>query len=242
MEPKPAPAERFESIVDPVDGARWEIDAGFLSSNWGCIWDSGCLGVLDQEAPELKQGCCSFGAHLLDDDEARRISALGVSLDPARFQHADAAAEGGVLAEVGPPATRVVDGACIFLNRPGFAGGAGCALHLAATDEGERPIDWKPSVCWQLPLKVEAGHGGSKVLRRWRRADWGSGGESMAWCCTEQSGGAGSEASASSVSAFDGDRPAAETLAEELEALVGPEVAVAIRARVADGGVNQDSG
>ena len=28
--------------------------------------------------------------------------------------------------------TRLVDGACIFLNRPGFAGGAGCALHSAA--------------------------------------------------------------------------------------------------------------
>ncbi len=28
--------------------------------------------------------------------------------------------------------TRLVDDACIFLNRPGFAAGAGCALHTAA--------------------------------------------------------------------------------------------------------------
>ena len=31
--------------------------------------------------------------------------------------------------EEGARKTRVVDGACVFLNRPGFSGGAGCALH-----------------------------------------------------------------------------------------------------------------
>ena len=45
----------------------------------------------------------------------------------------------------------LVDGACIFLNRPGFPGGAGCGLHRAALEAGERPLDWKPDVCWQLP-------------------------------------------------------------------------------------------
>ena len=51
--------------------------------------------------------------------------------------------------------TRLVDDACIFLNRPGFAGGVGCSLHLAALEAGERPLDWKPDVCWQLPLRLE---------------------------------------------------------------------------------------
>ena len=51
--------------------------------------------------------------------------------------------------------TRVVDGACIFLNRPGFAGGEGCALHIAALACDESPTEWKPSVCWQLPLRVD---------------------------------------------------------------------------------------
>ena len=45
--------------------------------------------------------------------------------------------------------------ACIFLNRPGFEGGAGCALHIAALEAGERPMDWKPSVCWQVPIRLE---------------------------------------------------------------------------------------
>ena len=43
-------------------------------------------------------------------------------------------ASGGIFSDERTASTRVVDGACIFLNRPGFAGGAGCALHLAAAD------------------------------------------------------------------------------------------------------------
>ena len=35
--------------------------------------------------------------------------------------------------------TRLVDDACIFLNRPGFAAGPGCALHLLAMSTGHAP-------------------------------------------------------------------------------------------------------
>jgi hypothetical protein len=35
-----------------------------------------------------------------------------------------------------------VDGACIFLNRLGFEGGAGCALHIGAAQFQESPITW----------------------------------------------------------------------------------------------------
>ena len=61
-----------------------------------------------------------------------------------------AKAAGGPIAknETGDWATLVVDDACVFLNRPDFPGGPGCALHRAALDAGERPMDWKPNVCW----------------------------------------------------------------------------------------------
>ena len=49
--------------------------------------------------------------------------------------------------------TRLVDDACIFLNRPGFAAGPGCALHLHAMNTGEHHSELKPEVCWQLPLR-----------------------------------------------------------------------------------------
>ena len=51
--------------------------------------------------------------------------------------------------------TRLVDGACVFLNRPGFPGGTGCALHRMALREGLHPLLTKPDVCWQLPVRRE---------------------------------------------------------------------------------------
>lgn len=213
------PEERFEEVVDPVDGTRWRVDVGFLGSSWRCRWGDGCQGILDEPAEHLQQGCCSVGAELLDDDEAMLIGALAATLAPERFQHHGAAADGGVFADERRRHTRVVDGACIFFNRPGFGGGVGCALHLASLDDGERPMDGKPSVCWQLPLKVDRGADGTSTLRRWRRDDWGDGGATMAWWCTEAS------------ECFDGGETVAASMADELQALVGPEVAVEIRRR-----------
>ena len=44
--------------------------------------------------------------------------------------------------------------ACIFHNRPDFpAGGYGCALHGLALAEGVEPLEPKPDVCWQLPIR-----------------------------------------------------------------------------------------
>jgi hypothetical protein len=210
------------------DGTTWRVDLGFLASSWRCTWGDGCLGIGDEPAPERLEGCCSVGAQLLDEEEARTISALAATLDPSRFQHHGDAAAHGVVVEGSPPATRVVDGACVLLNRPGFPGGAGCALHLGALDDGEDPMDWKPSVCWQLPLKVERPSPGAAtpvVLRRWGRADWGTGGATMAWCCTE------------GELAYDGAVPVLTSLAAEVEALTGPAVAAQLR-RIADGSLS----
>ena len=210
----------YEQFTDPVDGTQWRVDMDFVGSNWRCIWGEGCEGILEHRAAELNQGCCSVGAHLIDEEEARLISALGVSLDPDRFQQHEVASTDGVLADGPQPATRVVDGACIFFNKPGFDGGEGCALHLAAEDEGEAPMDWKPSICWQAPLKVDSGEDGTKTLRPWRRSDWGPG-EHLAWCCTEANANQG-------PSAYVGTQTVAESMAAELRGLVGPEVAVEI--------------
>ncbi len=49
--------------------------------------------------------------------------------------------------------TRRYKGACIFLNRPGFEGGVGCALHKMALRKGIEPLEVKPDVCWQLPIR-----------------------------------------------------------------------------------------
>ncbi len=176
-----------EIEVEVDDGETvWRFDRTFLSSNWTCIWGRGCLGILDEPAEHLAQGCCSVGAELGDEEEARNIDALAATLGPERFEHHAEATASGIFSDALRTQTRIVDGACIFLNRPGFEGGAGCALHLEALASDESPIDWKPSVCWQLPIKVDwdegddgrevatvrAGHApiGARRARRWRGA------------------------------------------------------------------------
>jgi hypothetical protein len=214
------------SVVEIEDGdTLWRFDKSFLTSNWACIWGRGCLGILPEPDARPGHGCCSIGADLDGDDEARMVSALAATLEPGGFEQHAAAVEGGVFRDEERTSTRVVDGACIFLNRPGFSGGAGCALHLAALDAGESPIEWKPSVCWQLPIKVDwaPGDDDSEVatLRAWARADWGDEGTTMAWCCTE------------GPLAYVGDRPVIDSLGEELEAIVGTAVYVELRRRLA---------
>lgn len=214
-----------DRVFDEIDDGDtlWRVDRSFMASNWTCIWGRGCAGIGSERAPHLGHGCCSLGAELDGPDEARNLSALSAMLAPDEFEHHAEAAAGGIFRDDTRSATRVVDGACIFLNRPGFAGGAGCALHLAAVARDESPIEWKPSVCWQLPVKVdwEMRHDGVEVatVRGWSRADWGEHGRTMAWVCTEE------------PEAFVGEHPVVESLADELTAIVGREVYVELRRR-----------
>ena len=235
--------------VDHGDDA-WAFDAAFLESNWTCIWDAGCAGIADIAAPEAQLGCCSVGAEMLDDDEAMRIAALAATLDEETAQFAAHIEASGALREVESSraawATRVVDGACIFLNRPGFPGGSGCALHLAANAHDESHVDWKPSICWQLPVKIEistlADGSTQRTLRKWLRSDWGPEGASMAWCCTEQrASGADADGAhdphdaqdtATAANAFVGAEPVIESLSVELTELLGPDLMDALCAEV----------
>jgi hypothetical protein len=199
-----------------ADGDVWMFDATFLCSNWTCIYGNGCQGVLDQDATELEQGCCSYGAHFADGADRKRVRAAAKRLTAEQWQHRGAAKElGGPLMrdDEGDWVTALVDDACIFLNRPGFPAGAGCALHQAAVAVDERPLDWKPEVCWQLPLRLTASTDENgrttRTLREWQRRDWGDGGAEFHWWCTE------------SPEAFVGSRPVYKEMADEMIALVG---------------------
>lgn len=202
----------------------WRVDAGFLTSNWQCIWGRGCQGIGDEPAEHLALGCCSEGAVFDDDDDAATVAAFAACLAEERFQYAAEARVHGVFADGRRFATRVVDGACIFLNRPGFPGGAGCALHLAALADGIDPVDVKPGVCGRIPVRADDTGPGTVTVRPWRRDDWGPGGATMAWWCTE------------APEAFVGDRPVVASLEPELRRLVGDEAYEAIAAALAHEG------
>jgi hypothetical protein len=211
------------SFEDPDEHRTWVFDVTYLRSNYMCIYGCGCKGIRDEPAPDLEQGCCSFGAHFSDADDVRNVEARFARMEPDHMQfHADALANGitmdGDPDEEGAPSTvsRLVDDACIFLNRPGFAGGTGCSLHIAAEAAGERPLDWKPQVCWQVPLRLEhsedeSGHVTSR-LREWKRRDWGEGGADFGWWCTEE------------PDAFVGAQPLYVSAKDEIVELVGKHI------------------
>jgi hypothetical protein len=204
------------SFDDPEEERTWVFDVTFLTSKWTCIFGRGCPGVLTGPAPELEHGCCSYGAHFTGKDDRVRVERLAERLTNEDWQLRKVAKRRGGPIKVnkeGEVVTRLVDGACIFLNRPDFEGGAGCALHRAALRHGERPLDWKPDVCWQLPLRREDetdtyGHVTS-TLREWKRRDWGPGGFEFAWWCTD------------SAEAFVGAEPVYRALRDEIVELVG---------------------
>jgi hypothetical protein len=230
-------AHGSDEYVEIRRGAvTWRFERTFLESNWTCIFGHGCKGILPEPAEHLGQGCCSFGAHFGDgpagEAEAMTVSAYAAMLGPDVFEHHAVAGDPesqGIFADERRDRTRVVDGACIFLNRPGFPGGSGCALHLGALACGESPVDWKPSVCWQLPLRVEWAEVDATretaTVRRWTRADWGGFGETMAWCCTERADGG---------EAYRGGERVVDSLREPLVAIADEAVWVELRSRLDD--------
>jgi hypothetical protein len=210
------PEDLHEWISFDLDDETYQFDVTFLTSPWTCIFGRGCTGVLTGPAAELEQGCCSYGAHFTGKPDRRRVEQHAAALTDDEWQFKSVSDElGGPIHknDEGEWATRLVDEACIFLNRPDHPGGAGCALHTGALARDERFIDWKPDVCWQLPLrleqKVDDNEHTTNVLREWKRRDWGEGGFDFHWWCTD------------APDAFIGRRPVYEELREEIVELVG---------------------
>ncbi len=216
-------AGEWASFTDPDEDRTWLVDVGFLASPWHCIYGAGCQGVLTAPAPEQAEGCCSYGAHFTGAQDEERVRRAAATLSDAQWQfRGRAAARGAFAGRGGARTTRLVESACIFLNRPGFPGGPGCALHRGALEGGVAPMAYKPDVCWQLPLRREdftdaRGHVTS-VLGSWERRHWGPGGEEFAWWCTED------------PAAFSGAAPVWRALAPELRAMTSPALYDAIAA------------
>jgi hypothetical protein len=208
----------FPDPADPEHVVRGDLT--WLASAWTCIFGRGCAGVVEGRPDD---GCCSHGAFFADDDDLTLVTAAVELLTVEDWQLADVG-RGAWTEQDGEPEegvraqrTRIVDGACVFLNRPGFAGGTGCAVHGLALRTGVHPLTTKPDVCWQLPVRREQDHverpDGTKVLvttiGEFDRRGWGSGGHDLHWWCT------------GSPVAHVSPEPLVVTYADELIALVG---------------------
>ncbi len=182
-------------FTDPADdGQRYRCDLTWLTSSWTCIYGNGCKGVY---ADRPDDGCCTLGAHFTDKDDLKRVARAAAELGEDEWQyHSVGTATGSrddwTEKEDGARKTRVVDGACIFLNRPGFPAGDGCALHQHAVLTGVQPLALKPDVCWQLPLRrtfrtVELPDDTSYLevtITEYDRRGWGPGGHDLDWYCS----------------------------------------------------------
>jgi hypothetical protein len=201
------PREWIE-FPDPGDGEHLiRADLTWLCSRWTCIFGRGCHGTVEGQA---STGCCNHGAYFSDKADRKRVTRFAAQLTRDDWQLYDAGHRRGKrsaeldIVEKGEPddsdapddsgrrKTRVLDGACIFANREGHPGGIGCALHSLALRIGLEPLETKPEVCWQLPVRREQDWverpDGTKILRttlaEFDRRGWGEGGHDLDWYCT----------------------------------------------------------
>lgn len=190
-------------FADPDDdGQVFRCDLTWLTSSYTCIFGNGCQGIY-ADAPDV--GCCTLGAHFADKDDEKRVAGFVAQLTPDDWQlHPGRTVRRADWVDTDEDGERktlavVVDDqqACVFHNRTDFApasgpGGAGCALHGLALRQGRNPLETKPDVCWQLPIRrqfreVEQTDGTSYTevsIGEYDRRGWGPGGHDLDWYCS----------------------------------------------------------
>jgi hypothetical protein len=191
----------FENPDDASEVMR--CDLTWLTSRYECIFGRGCQGIY-RDSPDV--GCCALGAHFADKDDEKRVAQYVGMLDETLWQFRPdkekvKKSDWIDVDEEGERKTLVVEydgqSACVFANRPDFApanggGGAGCALHALAYVLGKNPLETKPDVCWQLPLRRTfrdvTRQDGSEytevTIGEYDRRGWGPGGHDLDWYCT----------------------------------------------------------
>jgi hypothetical protein len=214
------PREWIE-FLDPGDPQHLiRADLTWLLSRWTCVFGKGCHGIIKGRSGD---GCCSHGAFFTDADDEKRVRAAARKLTPQTWQHFRRGFKNYTEMDSidgKHPARRTAtrdDGPCVFLNDADFPGGGGCALHAQALRDGVHPLEYKPDVCWQLPIRRDQDWSkrtdGSKVLvttlTEFDRRGWGEGGHELHWWCT------------SSPEAHVGTEPMFRSYRPELVALIG---------------------
>jgi hypothetical protein len=211
----------FVEFLDPDNNEHLiRADLTWLLSSWTCIFGKGCHGIIAGKAAE---GCCSHGAFFTDADDEKRVRAAVKTLTPETWQHFRRGFKNytemdSIDGDTPARRTATRPGAgCVFQNDASFPGGGGCALHGQALRDGKHPLEYKPDVCWQLPIRREQDWtkrpDGSKILlsviTEFDRRGWGEGGHDLHWWCT------------SSPEAHVGTQPMYMEYGPELVALIG---------------------
>src|SRR5688572_23803801 len=92
---EPEGLHEWVSFEDPEEQRTWVFDVTFLMSKWTCIFGRGCIGVLTGPAPELEEGCCSYGAHFTGEEDLIRVKQAADTLTADQWQFKDLARRRG---------------------------------------------------------------------------------------------------------------------------------------------------
>ena len=186
-------------FVNPEDESEvMRCDLTWLTSRYSCIFGQGCQGIY-KTSPDV--GCCTLGAHFADKEDEERTASYVKQLDETLWQFRPdkkkvKKSDWVDVDDEGERKTMVVeyDGqeACIFHNRADFHLGSGCALHALAFTLEKNPLETKPDVCWQLPIrrtfrnvKRQDGSEYTEVsIQEYDRRGWGPGGHDLDWYCS----------------------------------------------------------
>ncbi len=153
----------MDQFEDPDEQRTWVFDATFLRSNRSCIYGDGCKGVLDARRADARPGLLQLRRPLR---RRRRRADRGERVRAAR-----AAAHGSSTPRRKKGFLRPGDarrrrhgadhdaGRRRRLHLPQPTRASRAAPGARCTSPRSRPasdrIDWKPNVCWQVPIRLE---------------------------------------------------------------------------------------
>ena len=216
------PREWIE-FIDPADAEHWiRADMTWLCSRWTCIFGRGCHGTIEGQS---STGCCNHGAYFSDKRRPQARAQLRQAVDPEDWQLYDEGrdAKGRSRTRRRSTTTTRTDprrdgGRCLHVRQPrGTSGWHRLRAARPRAQHGLNPLETKPEVCWQLPVRREQDWverpDETKVLRstiaEFDRRGWGEGGHDLDWYCT------------TSPEAHIGHEPMYVSYAPELIALIG---------------------
>ena len=212
----PEPIDRHEwlSFEDPDEDRTWLFDLTFLLSRWTCIFGRGCQGVLTEPAPELVQGCCSYGAHFTDDEDRTRTEEIALTLTDEEWQFRKVGRKKGVTQKQDGEWTSLLHkDACIFLNRPGLRRRRGLRAAHRRREPWPAPHVTQARGLLAAPAAPPRHHRRPRPRHqrhpRVEAARLERGGEEFAWWCTE------------SPDAFVGGETVLSSMGVEIAAMIG---------------------
>ena len=220
-EPAPTISTSGSRSTIPTRTARWVFDVTFLTVRLDVHLRPRLPGRAHRPgARARRRAAARYGAHFIDEDDVAAVEqAASRSTDDAVAVPQEGRRKGGGPTRQGrrrhaPRAWSTAPASSSTARASPAAPAAPCTRPRWAA--GERPLDWKPEVCWQLPLRLDEhtdDHGHvTSTLREWKRRDWGEGGDEFHWWCTD------------TPDAFVGDDPVYETLRDEIVEMVGEPV------------------